>query len=554
MKSITENRDLLISTTTVTGTGIVVNNDLVVANQNGASCAIVPVAPLPKQTFVEYTPKIVFAPSPHKVYSGSTTTQLNISDSLGSILANGNYTEIEANLNNSVVSVPFNASMLQYGEHTTSLDSFIELSSVLPVPLVLATFLLIQNTWYCFGGYDGKQGVNTIYSATIGASGTLSNWTLSTETLPFAGWSLPMAVIGSFVYLFGGWNESSSSDVVYVASISGTGVVGAFASANNPLPVGICATEPYVNADYVYLFGGKVPNSGSNAIYSAPITNNVPGAWTLSTATLPVDMENVSWAIVGSTLFLVGASPLGVGLTSLYAGAINTDGTVGAIAASGPTIPYISSTPKILSSGFYIYIVGGNDNSNIGYNIYQITYMNGVYSGFTYDVTTTITTTGSNGSTSTSVSASYSSWTTINTGFPPFLFGASVKINNGYVYIFGGTNGSKYYSSVYLAPIQQNVSNVTINLSNALAAVPSQLFLTQNFSAQGLIGNTANGDVLSNLQLVSSSFNVGLFTYTYNTLANKNPGNLIYENVSGLNVGDSIVYMGGIITGKIRIF
>ncbi len=554
MKTIVENRDLLIESTTITGTGIVINNNLVTANQNGASCSLVPVAPLTKQTFTEYTPKVVYAPISHTVYPNSTTSQLNISNALGSILANGNYTEIEANLNNSVVSVPFDVSMLQYGLHTTSLDSFIELSSVLPVPLVLATFLLIQNTWYCFGGYDGNQGVNTIYSATIGSSGTLSNWTLSTETLPFAGWSLPMAVIGNFVYLFGGWNGSAASDVVYVASISGSGVVGSFASANNPLPVGICATEPYVNSNYVYLFGSKVPNSGSNSIYYATITNGSLGAWTLSTAALPVEMENVSWTVVNTTLFLVGASSLGIGLTSLYSGAINTDGTIGAIAASGPTIPYISSTPKILSSGFYIYIVGGNDNSNIGYNIYQITYIDGIYSGNSYEMETTITVTGSNGSTTTTVSNPYSGWSTINTEFPVYLFGASVKINNGYIYVFGGTNGSKYYSSIYLAPIQQNVSDVTINLSSALSAIPNQLYLTQNLTAQGLIGNTANGDVLSNLQLASSSFDGGLFTYTYNTLTNKNKGNLIYEDIAGLNAGDSIVYMGGTVGGMIRIF
>ena len=389
----------------------------------------------------------------------------------------------------------------------------------LPTKAEYAAYLENNNILYMFGGNTGGGNTTNIYSASINSTSGIGTWILSTTTLPFAGSNLPMAVIGNFVYLFGGWNGTAASDVVYSSTINTDGTLSAFVNTNQNLPIATCSTQAYSNGSYVYLFGNYNSGSGSNAIYYAPITNSTIGTWVKSTIVLPASIYNVSWTQVGTSVFIVGNNT-----TTVYIASFDNTGMLTGIVDTTLAIPSVNNAPQIVASGDYLYYIGGNNSSGNAYNIYQSSYVNGILSP----------------------------WATIPTFMAPSLTAMGVVISGSYLYVLGGAINGSTTNSIWPYDINP-VSNYSLVPTSPFTAIPAAVYLTANLQAKALVGDISKGDALVALSSPALTFdsNSGTYTYKYNELTATKNGNNVYVGVQNLNAGDVVTALGGIITGTL---
>jgi len=135
---------------------------------------------------------------------------------------------------------------------------------------------------------------------------TYSNptWTTYSNALPGNVSSAKAAVIGEYVYLFGGHNGSSNGQLnsIHRAPVSNP---TSWSNTGKTLPANLYSAQLAVIGKYLYLFGGS---SGSyvNTIYRAPLSD--PTSWTNAGSTLPANIGNSQVAIIGDYVYLIGGN------------------------------------------------------------------------------------------------------------------------------------------------------------------------------------------------------------------------------------------------------
>ena len=129
-------------------------------------------------------------------------------------------------------------------------------------------------------------------------------WTDTGSTLPGVLYSSQCAVIGDYVYLFGGYT-SAAVNVIYRAPVSDP---TSWTDTGSTLPGVMNNSQCAVIGNYVYLFGGFT-SAAVNVIYRAPLDD--PTSWTDTGSTLPAAMSLHQCAVIGDYIYLFG------GFTSL---------------------------------------------------------------------------------------------------------------------------------------------------------------------------------------------------------------------------------------------
>ena len=125
-------------------------------------------------------------------------------------------------------------------------------------------------------------------NSTTALSVELGSWTPG-DSLPGTLSNSQCAIIGDYVYLFGGTGESSRVSTVYKAPIT-NGSLGSWTTGDN-LPGVLTMSQCAIIGDYVYLFGGRNASSAVSTVYKAPLTK-------ASTYPSPSNLtpEYTSWA------------------------------------------------------------------------------------------------------------------------------------------------------------------------------------------------------------------------------------------------------------------
>lgn len=172
----------------------------------------------------------------------------------------------------------------------------------LPTGLTWSQVAIIGNYIYLFGGWSGGANTNIIYRASVSDPLT---WTNTGRTLPTSLEKSQLAIIGDYIYLFGGDNPYSSSrensvNVIYRAPVSDPLT---WTNTGRTLPGVLSQSQVAVIGDYVYLFGGNAPGF-TNVIYRAPVTD--PLTWSNTGSVLPAALYGSQVAIIGSNVYLFG--------------------------------------------------------------------------------------------------------------------------------------------------------------------------------------------------------------------------------------------------------
>jgi alpha-tubulin suppressor-like RCC1 family protein len=189
----------------------------------------------------------------------------------------------------------------------------------------------------------------------IAEARTNNTWTNTGKTLPATLNSSQTAVIGDYVYMFGGSAVVSSSTTyrrdIYRAPVTDP---TAWAATGAQLPVALSGSQLAVIDNTIYLFGGSAAGTATASIYSAPVAN--PTSWSLASRTLPATLFNSQLEIIGDNVYLFGGSRNVVYRASLIEPLNWID--------TGKTLPLFTTRASTMVIGDRVYMFGGYDSSS----------------------------------------------------------------------------------------------------------------------------------------------------------------------------------------------
>ena len=300
------------------------------------------------------------------------------------------------------------------GSYTHDSSGWTTAAGTIPQAVRQAQTAVIGDYVYLFGGNIGSSIVSGIYRAPLSNP---TSWSNTGASLPGPLAHYQLAVIGDYVYLFGGYSTVGVNyrNVIYRAPLSNP---TSWSNTGAVLPVTLGQSHLAVVGNYVYLFGGWTGSGGStNAIYRAPISN--PTTWSSTGKTLPSAVNGGQLAVIGSYIYLFGGFNGATYLNTIYR-ASTADPTTWT--NTGATIPAGRNATSLAVIGDKVYLFGGNDGS----------YRRTIYSAPTSNPT---------------------SWSNTGSLLPVNNGSAAATIIGNYVYIFGGYNGSSVVNTIYRAVI-----------------------------------------------------------------------------------------------------
>jgi hypothetical protein len=292
---------------------------------------------------------------------------------------------------------------------------------------------------YIVGGWTGSAARNTTRYIKINANGTLgdgtsSSWVLSGNTFTNAREFAGVAAYNGYLYIAGGsTNDANSgglSDVQYT-KLNKDGSIGAWNSAGPNFTLARQEHRLVIYNGYAYIIGGSSTSSAAlNTVQYAQVNaNGTLGAWTATNNFTNGRYGLTAVAYAGYLFIAGGGGAGGVTYSDVQSAKINGPGLTGSYTTSS------SFTTARLDFGLttyngYMYVVGGNTNTN--------TRTNTVYYA-------SINSTGGVGT-----------WAPTATLVTP-TEGLEVTAYNGYMYALGGYgNGGFINNSVQYAPINPN--------------------------------------------------------------------------------------------------
>ena len=236
----------------------------------------------------------------------STTTPLpqNLSNST-SVVYNGYVYVIGGTINdssrlNTVYSAPLNLNGT-VGDWTAS-------TNTLPQTLNATTSIVYNDYVYVMGGFNGSP-LNTVYSAQLN-NGTVGTWATSTNTLP-QGLDFASAITyDGYAYIMGGLGSINTySDNIYSAPLGANGTIGAWSTSPNKLPRALFGHTTVTYNGYTYVMGGYTGGEESDAVYSAPLgANGTIGAWSTTPNKLPRALWAASSVTANGFVYYIGGT------------------------------------------------------------------------------------------------------------------------------------------------------------------------------------------------------------------------------------------------------
>jgi hypothetical protein len=233
---------------------------------------------------------------------------------------------------------------IEYASTNTSggLANFSNLGSTsVTTPRSLGVVVNTGQRLHMIGGNSGgvAAGLASVESAAVEADGTIGSFSVVPGlSLASPRYAHSAAVIGNYVYVFGGY--SGTADVLGVerASINPDGTLGPFASAGSSLTTGRYGASWAVIGDYLYAFGGNNGTGPLGTVERATIdsNHNLSNFGPVAGVGLTPTYENPPSAIViKNYVYVTGLwNNVSTG-TAIQRATIAADGTIGSFTTVG---------------------------------------------------------------------------------------------------------------------------------------------------------------------------------------------------------------------------
>ncbi len=254
-------------------------------------------------------------------------------------------------------STPTNVATVYYAKiyGNGSVGTFAQTTS-LPAIRTAGTAVTYNGYIYYMGGGDSSDvNQTTVYYTRINNDGTLGPWS-TTTVLPAAnGYHMAMVANG-YVYDIGGQDLA-----VYYSKVNADGTLGAWVTTTAMPEALQQAGVAYANG-YLYTVGGR--NTGGtaiNTIYYAKVQfDGSLGAWATNANNLTAAQKgNAAVAINGYMYSIAGVNSAGSTISTVYAGPLQADGSIGAFAIVN-RLPAVRGFFGSATANGYLYVLGGS--------------------------------------------------------------------------------------------------------------------------------------------------------------------------------------------------
>ena len=363
--------------------------------------------------------------------------------------------------------------------------------TALPGTLAASQAIVTKNRVYLIGGTIGNAASNqvgTIYTAAINSDGTLGSWVTDTS-LPGALSFSQAIVTKNRVYMLGGRDQISWVSTVYTAPINSDGTLGAWTTGTS-LPSVVSYTQAAVIKNRVYLFGGWDGTTSYATVYTASINSDgTLGVWTISTS-LPKPVSEAQVIVMKNRVYLLGGWSVTTGYSSeIYSSAINADGTLGTWTMDA-NLPVALSESQVIATKNHVYLLGGRisngSRTDIVYSVPISGSENDYSVYYSYDNTNYMMP-GSGKpwqqqyEINTTQLADITGWSA-GTSLPSIVSVSHSIVTKNRVYLLGGWNGTAHVSTVYTAPINTDGTLGTWSTGTSLPDILSysQAIVTKN--------------------------------------------------------------------------
>ncbi len=310
---------------------------------------------------------------------------------------------------------------------------------------------------YVIGGYDGSSYYSDVQYAPInnGGGGMVTSWGAASNTFSNARYNLTSVAYNGFIYVLGGYDDTTYYNTVQYAPINTDGDLGSW-SGTNSFTNGRLGHTTVVYNGYMYVIGGRNASTRySDVQYALINSNGTVGSWASDPDAFTTGRSlHASVAYNGYLYIIGGETPSNPNPTNyndvqyalICTGSNNGVGgcgsTAGQVGTWGTTtvIPEARSKHSVVVYNGYMYTLGGINSGSYRGEVYYALICTGNNNGV-----------GGCGATAGTVGT----WTLTTTyGGTRVLFHAIAK--NGFMYIFGGDYADTYLSDVQYAPIKAN--------------------------------------------------------------------------------------------------
>ncbi|XLQ19940.1 MAG: SPRY domain-containing protein [Candidatus Moraniibacteriota bacterium] len=379
-------------------------------------------------------------------------------------------------------------------------NEWVDTGAVLPGALYNSQTAIIGDYIYLFGGGNGSD-TSIVYRAPIADP---TNWVDTGSTLPSNLRNSQVAIIGDYVYLFGGYAAAVSVNTIYRAP---TADPTNWVDTGSTLPSNLRNSQVAIIGDYVYLFGG-VDSLVVNTIYRAPTAD--PTNWVDTGSTLPGTFSQSQVAIIGDHVYLFGGDSTGTAMNEIYRAPISDPTNW---VDTGSTLPGILRLSQLAIIGDYVYLFGG---------------YNGSYTSLIYRAPISDPT----------------NWVNTSSVLPGNLGVSQMAIVGDYVYLFGGYNGSVATNVIYKAPINTVFPTLDENKDwkvkyDTTGTSGSSLWTANGSDAYYDIGNIGIGTTTPDNFTLQVAGHIGPDTDdTYDLGSSTNRFRDLYLGPSSLHIGE----------------
>jgi len=171
-------------------------------------------------------------------------------------------------------------------------------------PIDRAQAITMNNKVYLLGGHNGSTYLNTVYSTSVDANGSIGTWQVE-QSLPNGLAASQAVVTNSKIYLLGGESITNSTDIVYSTTFDTNGSIGIWQTEAN-LPTQLSYQQTIMTKERVYMLSGNVVSTYSTSTYSAPIdANGNIGTWSVSSS-LPGILAHTQAVVTKNKVYLLG--------------------------------------------------------------------------------------------------------------------------------------------------------------------------------------------------------------------------------------------------------
>jgi N-acetylneuraminic acid mutarotase len=327
----------------------------------------------------------------------------------------------------------------------------------LPNSLAWGNVVVTKNRIYYIGGADNNDNArikNTIYTAPIDANGVIGSWSSVTPNLPYTVAGSSCVYNESYVYLVGGctyYNNDSDNtftNKILIATVNSDGTLSAFNQLNTTLPYNLAGHTSAIIGNYLYVFGGAstFPYSnytGRSDVYRAVINSDgTLGSFTFVNNS-PFPHVRAGSIVVGKYVYLIaGMQDLNSTGKSMARCSINPDSTLGSWEVIGS---FPDSTERIVlaNTRSKLYVFGGMQSHN-----WQTI---STYNNYFYEATI-----DSDDNISTFTKYNYTLYVNNNTSNQVYGWISNLAITSSRLYLIGGQLASSSTISGGTFPPAQN--------------------------------------------------------------------------------------------------